>query len=46
MLEDLAKLYINLQKKNNKKVKRKFSKGEFPYRTDMNLKKLKKMIKL
>lgn len=33
-------------KKNNKKVKRKFSKGEFPYRTDMNLKKLKKMIKL
>lgn len=31
-------------KKNNKKVKRKFSKGEFPYRTDMDLKKLKKII--
>ena len=33
-------------KKDNKIVKRKFSKGEFPYRTDMSLKKLKKIIKL
>ena len=33
-------------KKENKRVKRKYSKGEFPYRTDMNLKKLKKIIKL
>ena len=32
-------------KKDNKIVKRKFSKGEFPYRTDMSLKKLKKIIK-
>ncbi len=32
-------------KKENKRVKRKFSRGEFPYRTDMNLKKLKKIIK-
>ena len=33
-------------KKNKKKVKKIFSKGEFPKRTDMNLKKLRKIIKL
>ena len=33
-------------KKNNKNIKKIFSKGEFPKRTDMNLKKLKKIIKL
>ncbi len=32
-------------KKNNKKIKKIFSKGEFPKRTDMNLQKLKKIIK-
>jgi len=32
-------------KKNNLKIKKIFSKGEFPKRIDMNLKKLKKMIK-
>ena len=32
-------------KKNNKKIKKIFSKGEFPKRTDMNLKKLRKLIK-
>ena len=32
-------------KKKNTKIKKKFSKGEFPKRTDMNLKKLKKIIK-
>ena len=33
-------------KKENKKVKKIFSKGEFPKRVDMNLKKLKKIIKI
>jgi dTDP-4-dehydrorhamnose reductase len=33
-------------KKNNKKVKKIFSKGEFPKRTDMSLKKLNKITKL
>ena len=33
-------------KKENKKVKRIFSRGEFPHRADMNLNKLKKIIKL
>ena len=33
-------------KKNKKKVKKIFSKGEFPKRTDMDLKKLRKIIKL
>ena len=33
-------------KKDNKNIKKKFSKGEFPKRIDMNLKKLKKMIRL
>ena len=32
-------------KKNNKKVNKIFSKGEFPFRIDMSLKKLKKIIK-
>ena len=36
----------NFVKKDNKKIKKIFSKGEFPKRTDMNLKKLKKIIKL
>ena len=31
--------------KDNKKIKKIFSKGEFPKRTDMNLKKLKKILK-
>ena len=33
-------------KKDNKKIKKVFSKGEFPKRTDMNLKKLNKLIKI
>ncbi|MBD1138538.1 sugar nucleotide-binding protein [Pelagibacterales bacterium SAG-MED41] len=33
-------------KKNNKKLRKIFSKGEFPKRTDMSLKKLKKIIRL
>ena len=32
-------------KKYNKKIKKKFSKGEFPKRTDMSLKKLKRILK-
>ncbi len=36
----------NFAKKNNKKIKRIFSKGEFPKRGDMSLKRLKKIIKL
>ncbi len=35
----------NFAKKYNPKVKKKFSKGEFPKRTDMNLNKLKEIIK-
>ena len=35
----------NFAKKYNKKVKKKFSKGEFPKKMDMNLKKLKKYTK-
>ena len=35
----------NFAKKNNKKIKKIFSKGEFPKRSDMSLKKLKKIIK-
>ena len=31
--------------KENKEIKKIFSKGEFPKRTDMSLKKLKKLIK-
>ena len=33
-------------RKDNKNIKKIFSKGEFPKRTDMNLSKLKKIIKL
>ena len=35
----------NFAKKHNKKIKKIFSKGEFPFRTDMSLKKLKKVLK-
>ncbi len=35
---------FNFAKKSNKKVKKKYSKGEFPKRTDMNLDYLKKII--
>ena len=35
----------NFAKKYNKKVKKIFSKGEFPRRTDMNLNKLRSLIK-
>ncbi len=34
----------NFAKKNNSKIKKIYSKGEFPKRTDMDLKKLKRMI--
>ena len=34
----------NFAKKNNSRIKKIYSKGEFPKRTDMNLKKLKRMI--
>ena len=34
----------NFAKKNNKKIKKIFSRGEFPKRTDMNLTKLKKLM--
>ena len=37
---------FNFAKKYNKKIKKTYSKGEFPKRIDMNLKKLKKLIKL
>ncbi len=36
---------FNFAKKDNKKIKKIFSKGEFPKRVDMSLKKLKKLIK-
>ena len=35
----------NFAKKDNKKIKKIFSKGEFPKRTDMNLNKLKRILK-
>ena len=35
----------NFARKDNKKIKKIFSKGEFPKRTDMNLNKLKRIIK-
>ncbi len=35
----------NFAKKYNKKIKRIYSRGEFPKRTDMNLNKLKKLLK-
>ena len=37
---------FNFAKKYNKKIRKKFSNGEFPKRTDMNLKKLKKFISI
>ena len=37
---------FNFAKKYNEKIKKTYSKGEFPKRIDMNLKKLKKLIKL
>ena len=37
---------FNFAKKYNKKIKKTYSKGEFPKRIDMNLKKLNKLIKL
>jgi len=40
-----SKMIYDFAKKNNPKVKKIFSKGEFPKRMDMNLKKLKKIIK-
>ena len=33
-------------KKNKKKIEKIFSKGEFPKRADMNLKKLRKIVKI
>ena len=41
-----AQTIYKFAKKDNKKIKKILSKGEFPKRTDMNLKKLKKIIKL
>ena len=40
-----SKTIYNFAKKYNKKIKKIFSKGEFPQRTDMNLKKLKKIVR-
>ena len=40
-----SKTIYNFAKKYNKKIKKIFSKGEFPQRTDMNLKKLRKIIR-
>ena len=37
---------FNFARKFNKKIKKIYSKGEFPKRTDMNLDKLKKLIKI
>ncbi len=39
-----AQTIYNFAKKENKKIKKVFSKGEFPKRTDMNLNKLNKII--
>lgn len=39
-----SKTIYNFAKKNNKNIKKIYSKGEFPKRMDMSLKKLKKMI--
>jgi len=35
---------FNFAKKDNNKIKKIFSKGEFPKRTDMNLNKLRKIL--
>ena len=40
-----SKTVYQFAKKFNKNIKKKFSKGEFPKRADMNLNKLKKIIK-
>ena len=40
-----SKTVYNFAKKYNKKIKKIYSKGEFPKRTDMNLNKLKKLLK-
>ena len=40
-----SKTIYNFAKKNNKNIKKIYSKGEFPKRIDMSLKKLKKIIK-
>ena len=40
-----SQIIFDFAKKSNSKVKKIFSKGEFPKRMDMNLKKLKKIIK-
>tara|TARA_B100001996_G_scaffold364997_1_gene334473 strand:+ start:140 stop:835 length:696 start_codon:yes stop_codon:yes gene_type:complete len=40
-----SKTIYNFAKKNNKNIKKIYSKGEFPKRMDMSLKKLKKIIK-
>ena len=39
-----SKTVYNFAKKFNKKIKKKFSRGEFPKRLDMNLTKLKRII--
>ena len=39
-----SKTIYNFAKKNNKNIKKIYSKGEFPKRIDMSLKKLKKII--
>ena len=41
-----SKTVYQFVKKDNKKIKKIFSKGEFPKRPDMNLKKLKKILKI
>ena len=40
-----SKTIYQFAKKENKRIKKIYSKGEFPKRTDMNLDKLKKIIK-
>ena len=41
-----SKTVYQFVKKDNKKIKKIFSKGEFPKRADMNLKKLRKILKI
>ncbi len=40
-----SKTIYNFAKTNNKFIKKKYSKGEFPKRMDMSLKKLKNILK-
>ena len=40
-----SKLIFEFAKQNNKNVKKIFSKGEFPKKMDMNLSKLKRLVK-